>query len=56
MTEEDELKEKIIADVKHCIIREGRDAEECLDEAMETYDLDDSDRKAIRKELDGGGQ
>ena len=47
----DSIKSKIIADVKHCIIREGKDPEECIDDAVGTYNLDDADRDKIKKEL-----
>ena len=49
--EEEELKEKIIADVKQCIV-DGRDKEECLNDATKKHNLTDNERNIIQKELD----
>jgi len=48
--EYEKLKTIIKADVKSCILRDGRDPEECLDMAIEKYDAGDYENR-LRKEL-----
>ena len=45
-----ELREKIIKDVKQCIV-DGQDKEGCIDEAMKKHNLTYSERNVIWKEL-----
>lgn len=52
MSEEDEeLKEKIVKDVKQCII-DGQDKETCLDEVVKKHNLTIDDRRLIQRELE----
>ncbi len=45
------LRARIKNDVKQCMIKDGRTAEECLDEAVDRYNLHPSSEKHIRESL-----
>ena len=51
MSEYEYLKERIKADVRQCIINDGKPAEDCLDMAVDKYNLDSEREDRIRKDL-----
>lgn len=48
------LKNTIKKEVLACIVEEGRDTKECIDETSEYYDLDDDDREELMEHLTNG--
>jgi len=48
------LKNVIKNEIKACIVEEGRDPKECIDETSDFYDLDDDDRDDLMEQLTNG--
>ena len=49
------LKNTIKKEVMVCITEQGRDSEDCIDEASVDWHLDDDDKDDLREQLINGG-
>lgn len=47
---ENTIKNEILA----CIVEDGRDSKECIEETSEFYELDDDDKEDLIKQLTNG--
>ena len=48
------LRNTIKNEVLACIVEEGRDTKECIDETSSYYDLDDDDKDELMEQLTNG--
>ena len=48
------LKNVIKNEIKACIVEEGRDPKECIEETSAYYDLDDDDKENLLEQLTNG--
>ena len=48
------LRNTIKNEIKACIVEDGRDPKECIEETSEFYDLDDDDKENLMEQLTNG--
>jgi len=48
------LRNTIKKEVLACIVEEGRDTEECIEEASDYHNLDDDDKEDLMEQLTNG--